>query len=106
MFCPKQRLDIMDAELNKEQMNRFPDIMDIEASLSRLSHSPMDFESHFIESVEGNPLGRLLKVIASLPEVRQEKVQTGRRWLEREDGELNDRLSVALDKLLEEILES
>ncbi len=96
----------MDAKLNKEQINRFPDILDIKAGLSHLSHSRTDFESHVIESVEGNPLGRLLKVIASLPEVRQEKVQTGRRWLEREDGELNDRMSAALDKLLEEILES
>lgn len=57
-----------------------------------------------LENVNCTPIGQLLKKIASLPEVRQEKVLKIRRQLNRGQYDLNGHLDVALDKVLEELI--
>lgn len=57
-----------------------------------------------LENVNSTPLGQLLKKISSLPEIRREKVTTIRHQLHRGQYDLNQRLDVALDKVLEELI--
>lgn len=56
-----------------------------------------------LENVNHTPLGQVLKRVASLPEVRQKKVLDLRRSLADGRYDLNDRLDMALDKVLEEL---
>jgi len=56
-----------------------------------------------LENINTTPIGQVLKKIASLPEVRREKVLDVRRQLNKGQYHLNERLSVALDKVLEEL---
>jgi hypothetical protein len=53
---------------------------------------------------QSTPIGQLLKKIASLPEVRQEKVLRIREQLNRGQYDLNEHLDFALDKVLEELI--
>lgn len=56
-----------------------------------------------LENISTTPIGQVLKRIASLPEVRQEKVLDVRRQLTEGKYDLNERLDVALDKVLEDL---
>lgn len=57
-----------------------------------------------LENVNCTPIGQLLKKIASLPEVRKEKVLRIRCQLNQGRYDLNGHLDVALDKVLEELI--
>ena len=57
-----------------------------------------------VNNINNTPLGQVLKTIASLPEVRKEKVLNLRSRITRGDYELSDRLDNALDKILEDII--
>ena len=56
-----------------------------------------------LENINTTPIGQVLKKIASLPEVRKEKVLNVRQQLNEGRYGLNERLDVALDKVLEEL---
>jgi hypothetical protein len=56
-----------------------------------------------LENINTTPIGQVLKKIASLPEVRKEKVLDVRRQLTEGKYELNERLNIALDKVLEDL---
>jgi hypothetical protein len=56
-----------------------------------------------LENINTTPIGQVLKKIASLPEVRKEKVLDIRRQLNKGKYNLNKRLDIALDKVLEDI---
>jgi hypothetical protein len=56
-----------------------------------------------LENLNTTPLGQVLKRIASLPEMRRNKVLHVRRQLTEGKYSLNDRLEIALDKVLEEL---
>jgi len=56
-----------------------------------------------LENINTTPIGRVLKRIASLPEVRKEKVLDIRRQLTEGRYNLNERLDVALDRVLDEL---
>lgn len=56
-----------------------------------------------LENIHNTPLGRVLKRIASLPEVRQEKVLQLRRQITEGKYDLAQRLDMALDKVLEDL---
>ncbi|MHC4744358.1 MAG: flagellar biosynthesis anti-sigma factor FlgM [Planctomycetota bacterium] len=56
-----------------------------------------------LENINTTPIGQVLKKIASLPEVRKEKVLDLRRQITRGDYDLNERLDVAVDKVLEQL---
>jgi len=57
-----------------------------------------------LENISTTPIGQVLKKIASLPEVRVEKVLNVRRQLTEGKYNLNERLDVALDKALEDLI--
>jgi len=56
-----------------------------------------------LENINTTPIGQVLKKIASLPEVRKEKVLDVRQQLSKGKYKLNERLDVALDKVLEDL---
>jgi len=56
-----------------------------------------------LENINTTPIGQVLKKIASLPEVRKEKVLDIRRQLNKGKYNLNTRLDIALDKVLEDL---
>ncbi len=56
-----------------------------------------------LENINTTPIGKVLKKIATLPEVRKEKVLDLRQRLGKGDYQLNERLDVALDRVLEDL---
>ena len=56
-----------------------------------------------LTNINTTPIGKVLKKIANLPEIRQEKVLDVRRKLTEGKYDLNERLDVALDKVLENL---
>ena len=56
-----------------------------------------------LDNINTTPIGQVLKKIASLPEVRKEKVLDLRRQITKGEYDLNDRLDVAVDKVLEQL---
>lgn len=56
-----------------------------------------------LENLDTTPIGKVLKKIASLPDVRKEKVLDVRQQLTEGKYELNEHLDVALDKVLEDL---
>ena len=56
-----------------------------------------------LENINTTPIGQVLKKIASLPEVRKEKILDVRQQLTEGKYNLNERLDVALDKVLEDL---
>ena len=61
-------------------------------------------DQQLFEHMRSNPLGRLLRLIGTLPEVRREKVQRARQEIRRNGPEMEDRLDLALDRVLEELI--
>jgi len=56
-----------------------------------------------LDNLNTTPIGKVLKRIASLPEVRKKKVLDVRRQLTEGKYDLSSRLDVALDKVLEDL---
>ena len=56
-----------------------------------------------LENLNNTPIGQVLQKIASLPEVRKDKVLDVRRQLTDGKYDLNERLDIALDKVLEDL---
>lgn len=57
-----------------------------------------------LKKIKKTPIGQLLQKMASMPEIRQEKVLRVRREISKGRYNLNDHLDVALDNILEELL--
>jgi hypothetical protein len=60
--------------------------------------------TELMDTINATPLGRLLSIISSLPEIRHEKVCDIRGRLDRGEYELNTNLDVAMDRVLEEFI--
>jgi hypothetical protein len=56
-----------------------------------------------LENINTTPIGQVLKKIATLPEVRKEKVLDVRQQLSKGKYRLNERLDIALDRVLEDL---
>lgn len=56
-----------------------------------------------LENIHTTPIGQLLQKIASLPEVRQEKILDVRQQLTEGRYDLNGRLDLAIDRVLENL---
>jgi hypothetical protein len=56
-----------------------------------------------LKNITTTPIGQVLQKIASLPEVRQEKILAVRRQLTEGKYNLNERLDIVLDKVLEDL---
>ena len=61
------------------------------------------FMEKILNNLNSTPIGQVLKKIASLPEVRKDKVMNVRQQLTDGKYELNNRLNLALDKVLEDL---
>ena len=56
-----------------------------------------------LDNIHTTPIGQLLRKIASLPEVRQEKILDVRQQLTEGKYDLSQRLDVAIDRVLEQL---
>lgn len=56
-----------------------------------------------LENINTTPIGQVLKKIACLPEIRKEKVLDVRQQINKGEYNLNERLNVALDRVLEDL---
>ena len=56
-----------------------------------------------LENINHTPIGLVLKKIASLPEVRKDKVLDVRKRISQGSYDISDRLDEALDKVLEDL---
>lgn len=56
-----------------------------------------------IDNLNNTPIGQVLKKLAALPEVRQQKILNLRQQLTSGSYDLSERLDVVLDKVLEEL---
>ncbi len=56
-----------------------------------------------LDSISTTPIGQVLRKIASLPEVRRDKILDIRRRLTKGQYDLNERLDIVLDKVLEDL---
>ncbi len=57
-----------------------------------------------LDNIQNTPLGVVLKRIASLPEVRREKVLRVRRQITQGRYDVTERLDIALEKVLEDLI--
>ena len=57
-----------------------------------------------LENINSTPIGQVLKNIASLPEIRQEKVLDIRQQITDGKYNLNNRLEITIDKVLEDLI--
>ncbi len=65
---------------------------------------PDVMEAGLLENINSTPLGRLLKIISTLPEVRQQKVIEIRRQIDHGQYDVSENLDEALDRVLEEFI--
>lgn len=56
-----------------------------------------------LENIHRTPLGRVLRQVASLPDVRREKILNVRRQITEGRYDLTERLDLALEKVLEDL---
>jgi len=56
-----------------------------------------------LDNLNNTPIGQVLRTIASLPEIRQEKVLDIRQQITQGRYDLNKRLDVALEKVLDDL---
>lgn len=82
-------------QAKREQVDRFVQFKETQDEM--LAQKIMD-------NIHNTPLGKLLGIISTLPEIRQEKVRHGRQLMRRTDCELDEQLNEAMDRVLEELL--
>lgn len=73
----------------------------LEADLSQDKDMVME---QILDNIHHTPLGQVLKKIASMPEVRRKKVLQLRREITEGKYDVADRLDMALDKVLEDLI--
>jgi anti-sigma28 factor (negative regulator of flagellin synthesis) len=56
-----------------------------------------------LQNIHNTPIGQVLQRIASLPELRQQKVLDLRRQITEGKYDVTERLNIALDKVLEDL---
>ncbi len=69
-----------------------------------LNTSHDQLAEEILHNMNNTPVGKLLAVIAALPEVRQEKVDQIKLELSNGTYDLDQNLDVALDAILEELM--
>lgn len=89
---------------NNQIQNRFLQAQNVDDRFELPTPSQDYLADKIMDNIHNTPLGKLLGIIAALPEIRQEKVDQGRRICRRKDAELDDQLDAAMDRVLEELL--
>lgn len=74
-----------------------------EATKTELAGSEDMLMEQILENLNSTPVGKVLKQIASLPEVRMDKVLSMRSMLSEGQYDVNARLDSALDRVLEDL---
>jgi len=69
-----------------------------------LSHDKDVIMEQILENINRTPLGQVLKRIACLPEVRQQKVLRLRRQITAGRYDLTERLDEVVDRVLEDLI--
>jgi hypothetical protein len=82
-------------QAKREQMDRF--------EMCKKSQDDL-LARKIMDNIHNTPLGKLLGIMASLPEIRPEKVEHGRKLLRRKESDLDEQLDEAMDRVLEELL--
>lgn len=91
----------------KDTDNRYNEVLRAadRMDLSFLEETDTDvLVEKLFDSMQCSPLGKLLKVISALPEVRVEKVEHARRQIEQPEECLETKMDLALDRVLEELI--
>lgn len=93
-------------QLNDELRKRFLQAQQGQFNRFDLQDEKMDslISEKIMDNIHNTSLGKLLGIIATLPEIRQEKVAQGKRLLSRNEADLDEELDVAMDRVLEELL--
>ena len=73
-----------------------------DCSINRSGQEPDALMEDILENISATPIGRVLKRIASLPEVRKGKVLNLRRQITEGTYDAGDHLDAALDRVLED----
>ena len=81
--------------LEKTNSNPRPDSLDIAADI---------LAEEMLKNVNSTPIGKLLKRIATMPEIRKEKVTNVRKQLNQGNYDVENRLDLALDIVIEELI--
>lgn len=68
-----------------------------------LAHDKDLIMEQILDNIHSTPIGQVLKKIASLPEIRREKVLSLRREITEGRYDLTGRLDLALDRVLEDL---
>lgn len=69
-----------------------------------LAHDKDLIMEQILDNINQTPLGQVLKKIASLPEIRQQKVLHLRRQITTGRYDLTERLDEVLDKVMEDLV--
>ena len=75
-----------------------------DCSISRSGQEPDAVMEDILENINATPIGRVLKRIGSLPEVRKGKVLNLRRQITEGTYDARDHLDAALDRVLEDFM--
>ncbi len=95
----KRRVDIQKQRLaNRTHCRKAPASKPV--SLWTDSEFPIE---RLLQHMETNPLGQLLKLIATLPDVRYDKIARAKEQLSLSEEALDARLDMALDRVFEEL---
>jgi len=93
------------AVMKKSKKNeRFPDTLQ-NFDEDNSSYQPEDdvLMEQILENINSTPIGRVLKRISTLPEVRKRKVMNLRQQIHNGEYQLNERLDNALEKVLNDL---
>ena len=91
------------SDLNSKRNNRVQKNLDNQ-DIEQLDAGRDMLAEELLNNINTTPIGRLLKEIAAMPEIRQEKVLSVRSQLQEGNYNLNERLDLALDRVLEELI--
>lgn len=85
--------------------NRFDsEVMGVGTSRREVDLEMGQTDEELLACISSTPVGKLLRMISTLPEIRQEKVCSARLQIANGDYELEPVLDEALDRVLEEFI--
>ena len=101
--CPRRQVRTMNTS-NYELTDHHAAKTPIERFRRPLNDNSESLEEEQFGVSSATPLGQLLKLIGSLPEIRHEKVEGVRQKIDHGQYDIGTNLDAALDKVLEEFL--
>ncbi|MBN2018753.1 MAG: hypothetical protein JW749_00850 [Sedimentisphaerales bacterium] len=87
----------------EEQQDNFDPTTDANSLFDGLSIDDDLLMEQILENMNTTPIGKVLKKIAAMPEVSRKKVLRVRQQLTQGRYDLNERLDMALEKVLDDL---